>query len=71
MPTSPEEGKRLLAKLDAAYNQLGPIEYRQNRNEMKKLYRPVSPSRLQKSLRPGETLVEYVLNRRDPSYALE
>lgn len=70
-PTSPEEGKRLLAKLDDSYDQLGPIEYRQKRDEMRRLYRPVSLSRIQKSLRPGESLIEYVLDRHEPSYALE
>ncbi|MBV9612885.1 MAG: CHAT domain-containing protein, partial [Acidobacteriaceae bacterium] len=68
---SPEQGGRLVAKLDDAYNQLTPVEYQRNRDEMKKLYRPVSLSRVERSLRSDETLIEYVLDPHRNSYALE
>jgi CHAT domain-containing protein len=70
-PTSPAQMDRLLQKLDDAYNQLVPTEYAENREEMKTLFRPVSAARVQKSLRPGETLVEYILDSHKNSYALE
>ncbi|MGI9074119.1 MAG: CHAT domain-containing protein [Bryobacteraceae bacterium] len=70
-PVSLAESKRLLAKLDDAYNQLIPVEYARNRQEMERLYRPVSLAQLQKSLQPGEVLIEYVLGTDNNSYALE
>jgi CHAT domain-containing protein/tetratricopeptide (TPR) repeat protein len=70
-PTSPAESRRLLQKLDDAYNQTIPAEYAENREEMKRLFHPVTFVRVQSSLRAGETLVEYVLDTQKHSYALE
>jgi CHAT domain-containing protein/tetratricopeptide (TPR) repeat protein len=68
---SPAQARRLLGQLDEAYNLLVPVEYKQNREEMKRLYRPTPLARVQKSLRPGEALIEYVLDAGKNSYALE
>lgn len=70
-PVSPAESNRLLAKLDDAYNQLIPVEYARNRQEMARLYRPVSLAQVQRALQPGEVLIEYVLGTHNSSYALE
>lgn len=70
-PSSPAEAKRLLARLDNSYDELIPVEYARNREQMKKLYRPVSLTRVQGSLQPGEALIEYVLDSHKNSYALE
>jgi len=69
--TSPVEMRRLLEKLDDAYSQLVPAEYAESREEMNTLFRPVSAARVQKSLRPGETLIEYILDSHKTSYAME
>jgi hypothetical protein len=69
--TSSAQAERLLVRLDDAYNQLVPVEYKQNREEMKRFYRPVPLAQLRKSLRPDETLIEYVLDGGKNSYALE
>ncbi len=68
---SPADSKRLLARLDSAYDELVPVEYARNREQMKKLYRPVSLTRILASLQPGEALIEYVLDAERHSYALE
>ena len=70
-PTSPPETRHLLQKLDDAYSQTIPADYAENREEMKRLFRPVTLARVQSSLRTGETLVEYVLDPQKHSYALE
>ncbi len=68
---SAAETRRALARLDALYDQLTPVDYSENREEMRRLYRPVSLELLQKALRPGEALIEYVLVGHENSYALE
>lgn len=57
------ETRRVLTQLDSAYDRLTPIEYAQTRKEMALLRRsPVSIETLQRQLREGEVLVEYVLD---------
>src|SRR5579883_1153944 len=69
---SPDETKALLAKLEDAYDKLAPIEYKRSRPEMRMARRPpVSIPALQRSLTPGETLVEYVLDNESESHAIE
>lgn len=69
---SPAETKVLLAKLEDAYDQLAPVEYKRSRPEMTMVHRPpVSIPELQRSLMPGETLIEYVLDNKSESHALE
>src|SRR5579875_2490627 len=69
---SPAETKVLLAKLEDAYDQLAPVEYKRSRPEMTMARRPpVSIPELQRSLMPGEALVEYVLDNKSESHALE
>jgi CHAT domain-containing protein len=63
--------KRLLAKLDQAYDKLAPIEYARDRSEVTELLMPVALKVVQKSLKPGEALVEYVLSGAKESYAFE
>ena len=67
---SPQTTKRLLGELDGAYDQLISIEYKETRNRLVASYKPVSLAQLQRSLRPGESLVEYVLDAGN-SYAIE
>jgi hypothetical protein len=69
---SPAETKVLLAKLDETYDRLAPIEYKRSRPEMRMARRPPVPiATLQRSLVPGEALIEYVLDNRGNSHALE
>jgi CHAT domain-containing protein len=69
---SPKETKLLLAKLDRAYDQLAPVEYERNQAEMRVLREPpVTIRRLQSSLAPGEALLEYVLDSKENSHAIE
>ncbi len=69
---SPGETKALLAKLEDTYDELAPVEYKRSRPEMKMARRPpVSILALQRSLMPGETLIEYVLDNKSESHALE
>jgi CHAT domain-containing protein len=66
------ETKLLLAKLDETYDRLAPIEYKRSRPEMRMARRPPVPiATLQRSLIPGEALIEYVLDNRGNSHALE
>jgi CHAT domain-containing protein len=69
---SPAETKVLLAKLEDAYDQLAPVEYKRSRPEMTMARRPpASIPELQRSLMPGETLIEYVLDNKAESHAVE
>lgn len=71
-PMSPAETKVLLVQLDEAYDQLAPVEYKRSRLEMTMARRPpVSLARLERSLAPGEVLIEYVLDDKQNSHALE
>lgn len=72
-PVSPAETKVLLAKLDKLYDeQLPPVEYARSRAEMRITRRPpISIPTLQRSLAPGEVLIEYVLDNSASSHALE
>lgn len=72
-PVSPAETKLQLAKLDRLYDeQLAPVEYERSRAEMTIARRPpVSIPMLQRSLAPGEVLIEYVLDNGTSSQALE
>jgi len=65
------ETKRLQARLERAYDALVPVDYARDRAEVVQLAMPVSLSVLQKSLRPGEALLEFVLDRGANSYAFE
>ncbi len=66
------ETKVLLAKLDETYDRLAPIEYKRSRPEMRMARRPPVPLvALQRSLMPGEALIEYVLDSRVKSHAFE
>jgi CHAT domain-containing protein len=63
--------RRVLVRLDEAYDRLTPVEYRRARNEMTILRRaPVTVDALRRVLGPKETLVEYVLDKQG-SYALQ
>jgi len=71
-PMSPAETKLLVARLDEAYDQLAPVEYKRSRPEMTMARRPPVPlAALQRSLAPGEVLIEYVLDNKQNSHALE
>jgi len=71
-PISPKETKLLLTKLDRAYDRLVPVEYERNHAEMRVLHvPPVTIRKLQSSLAQGEALLEYVLDNKDTSHALE
>jgi CHAT domain-containing protein len=71
-PPSPRDTKQLLAKLDRAYDQLAPVEYERNYAEMRVLHKPpVTIRKLQSSLAPGEALLEYVLDNKQNSTAIE
>jgi len=65
------ETKRLSAKLDQAYNALVPVEYAQDRAEVLQMSRPVALKTLQRSLLPGEVVIEYVLDNHKNSFAFE
>jgi CHAT domain-containing protein len=72
MPVSPAETKLILAKLDEAYEQLAPVEYERSRAEMRMATRPpVAITALQHSLNPDEVLIEFVLDNKGPSHAIE
>jgi CHAT domain-containing protein len=63
--------RNILDQLDAAYIRLNPIEYARHRREMGLTREhPVTLPLLQAQLRPGESLVEYVLDDK-ASYAIE
>ena len=63
--------ERTLARLDAAYDELGTTQFAQERKEVRTLrHSPVALSVFSKQLRPDEVFVEYVLDR-NASYALE
>jgi len=70
---SPAETKLLLARLDRIYGErLAPVEYERSRAEIMIARRPpVSIPILQRSLAPGEILIEYVLDNQGSSHALE
>jgi CHAT domain-containing protein len=71
-PVTPAQTKLLLAKLDQTYDQLATVEYQRSRPEMRMARKPpVSVQALQRSLAPGEVLIEYVLDDRGSSHALE
>ncbi len=71
-PGTPAQTKLLLAKLDQTYDQLAAVEYQRSRPEMRMARKPpVSVPALQRSLAPGEVLVEYVLDNHGSSHALE
>lgn len=63
--------KRLLAQLDQAYDALVPVEYTKDRTEVVQMSAPVALKTIQKSLRVGETLLEYVLDNEKQSYVFE
>jgi CHAT domain-containing protein len=63
--------RHVLDQLDEAYMQLSPVEYARQRKEMSLVRRrPPSVAALQAQLRPGEALVEYVMDEKG-SYAIE
>ena len=63
--------RHVLDQLDEAYMQLSPVEYARQRKEMGLVRRrPASVADLQAQLRPGEALVEYVMDEKG-SYAIE
>jgi CHAT domain-containing protein len=63
--------RRILVRLDEAYDRLTPVEYRRARNEMAILRRaPVTVDALRRILGPKESLVDYVLDKQG-SYALQ
>jgi CHAT domain-containing protein len=63
--------ERTLARLDAAYDELGTSQFAQERKEVRTLRQPpVALSVFANQLRPEEVFVEYVLDR-NASYALE
>ena len=63
--------RHVVDQLDEAYMQLSPIEYARQRKEMSLVRRrPVSVTALEAQLRPGEALVEYVMDEKE-SYAIE
>jgi CHAT domain-containing protein len=71
-PVSPTQTRTLLAKLDQTYDQFATVEYERSRPEMKMAQRPpVSIAILQRSLAPGEALIEFVLDNHGPSHSLE
>jgi CHAT domain-containing protein len=71
-PVSPAQTRILLAKLDQTYDQLATVEYERSRPEMKMARKPpVSVATLQRSLTPGEALIEFVLDNGGASHALE
>jgi CHAT domain-containing protein len=71
-PVTPAQTKLLLARLDQTYDQLAAVEYQRSRPEMRMARRPpVSVPALQRSLAPGEVLIEYVLDNDGNSHALE
>lgn len=62
-PLSQTETRKVLARLDSAYERLAPIEYARNRSEMALLRKPpVSTETIRRQLRDGEVLAEYVLD---------
>ena len=63
--------RHVVDQLDEANMQLSPIEYARQRKEMSLVRRrPVSAAALEAQLRPGEALVEYVMDEKG-SYAIE
>jgi CHAT domain-containing protein len=63
--------RHVVDQLDEAYMQLSPVEYARQRKEMSLVRRrPVSVTALESQLRPGEALVEYVMDEKG-SYAIE
>ena len=71
-PVSPAQTRILLGKLDQTYDQSATVEYERSRPEMKMARKPpVSVAILQRSLTPGEALIEFVLDNGGASHALE
>ena len=68
---SEAETKRLSAKLEQAYDASVPFEYARDRQDVLQMSRPVSIKTLQRSLRPDETVIEYVLDNNKNSIAFE
>lgn len=69
---SPAQTKRLLDRLDQAYDNLAPAEYAHDRAEMRMRHTaPAALASIQKRLAPDQAIVEYVLDRHTNSYALE
>ena len=68
---SEAETKRLSAKLEQAYDASVAVEYARDREDVRKMSRPVAIKTLQRSLRPGETVIEYVLDNDKNSFAFE
>ena len=65
------EARKVLARLDAAYDQLGTVSSEENRDEIKVLRgSPVPLSSFSRSLDPGTVFVEYILDR-DASFAFQ
>ena len=63
--------RHVLDQLDEAYIRMNPVEFARQRKEMGMVRRrPVAVPTLQAQLRPGESLVEYVLDEK-ASYAIE
>jgi CHAT domain-containing protein len=67
---SPAEAKSLLTQLEDAEAAFAPVEYRRDREQLMMRTQPVALNRVQRVLRPGEVLLEYVLAD-GQSYCLE
>ena len=66
------ETRQLLAKTRSGLlDTLAPVEYARDRGEVTAIVTPVGLNVVQKSLQPGEALIEYVLSGGKDSYAFE